>query len=92
MHGIYLKLALYLIFNLCTVHLLSQKIAWQKIDDGLLFAEVVVPVKSDYGDSKITILKIDPAYFEFRLISAKEMHEDNNPGISDNRSSMSGLE
>lgn len=69
MHRIYLKLTLYLIFNLSPVHLLSQKIAWQKIDDGLLFAEVASPLKSDYGDSKITLLKIDPKYYDFRLIS-----------------------
>ena len=77
MRGIYLKLTLYLIFILSPVHLLSQKIIWQKIDDGLLFAEVASPVKSVYGDSKITILKINPKYYDFRLISAKEKHEDN---------------
>ncbi len=77
MRRIYLKLALYIICTLSPVHSFAQKIAWQKIDDGLLFAEVVSPVKSDYGDSKITLLKIDPKYFDFRLISAKEKHEDN---------------
>jgi uncharacterized protein YigE (DUF2233 family) len=55
----------------------SQKINWQKIDSGLYFTEAISPIKADVGDSKVTILKIDPRYYGFKLISAKEKNEEN---------------
>lgn len=70
-----LSLSLFLILN--SIYSQSQSISWQKIDGGLFFSETFSPVKSDYGDSKISILKIDPHYYSFKLISAKETKEDN---------------
>jgi uncharacterized protein YigE (DUF2233 family) len=67
-------------FVFCTnLSVLSQTagISWQKIDSGLLFSEILSPVKSDMGDSKITILKIDPENYDFKLITAKEKNEKN---------------
>jgi uncharacterized protein YigE (DUF2233 family) len=55
----------------------SQKINWQKIDSGLFFSETLSPLKADVGNSKVTILKIDPRYYDFKLISAKEKNEEN---------------
>ncbi|MGD0341178.1 MAG: phosphodiester glycosidase family protein [Bacteroidales bacterium] len=55
----------------------AQSIQWQKIDNGLFLTEVTSPLKSDFGDSKIIILRIDPKYYEFKLISAKEKNEPN---------------
>lgn len=68
-------LCLFLILN--PIHSISQNINWQKIDSGLFFSEVISPLKSDIGDSRITILKIDPQYYTFKLISSKEKNEEN---------------
>jgi uncharacterized protein YigE (DUF2233 family) len=45
---------------------------WAEIDTGLFFREFDSPVKSSAGDSKIYILKINPAHYNFTLCSAKE--------------------
>jgi uncharacterized protein YigE (DUF2233 family) len=74
MLGIYY---LILFLPLSSTYSQPQSIAWQKVDSGLFFTETLSPVKSDYGDSKITILKIDPHYYSFKLISARETKEDN---------------
>jgi hypothetical protein len=50
---------------------------WKKVDTGLYIASIDSPLKSPIGDSKITILKINPRYYNFKLISAKEKNEPN---------------
>lgn len=50
--------------------LTSPEDIWQKIDEGLYLNEFVSPQKSIAGDSKITIVKIDPQYYSFRFFSA----------------------
>lgn len=52
-------------------------IQWKKVDTGLYIASVDSPLKSGVGDSKITILKINPKHYHFKLISAKETKEAN---------------
>jgi len=56
------------------MHEKSQPIepTWQKIDEGLDLANFNSTIKSAWGDNKITVLRIDPAYYKFSLISAKE--------------------
>jgi uncharacterized protein YigE (DUF2233 family) len=76
-HKIFLKFGLWLFLTLNSIYSQSQNISWQKIDSGLFFSEVLAPLKSDVGDSKVTILKIDPQYYNFKLISAKEKNEEN---------------
>lgn len=49
-----------------------SKINWEKIDEGLLYTEMPSKLKSEFGDSKIIILKINPEYYDFYLMSAKE--------------------
>ena len=49
----------------------GQGIKWQKVDDGLHYAEIPAPIKSTAGDQIINILKIDPAQYTFELASAK---------------------
>lgn len=56
---------------------MSQTIAWEKLDEGLHFTEVDSPQKSAIGDSKITILKVDPTHYSFSLVSSKETGEEN---------------
>ncbi len=53
----------------------AQKINWKKIDTGLHLVNISSPLKSKIGDSKITILKINPKYYDFKLISSKEKGE-----------------
>ncbi|ADV49977.1 hypothetical protein Celal_2692 [Cellulophaga algicola DSM 14237] len=50
----------------------EEKITWNKIDEGLFYAEYDAPKKATYGDSKITILKISPKLYNLNLLSAKE--------------------
>jgi hypothetical protein len=45
---------------------------WIKIDNGLHYSEFKAPVKSDIGDSKILILKVDPREYGFVLLCASE--------------------
>lgn len=51
------------------------EISWEQIDEGLHLTEYLSPKKSIMGDSKITILKIDPSVYDFNLFSAKEKGE-----------------
>ena len=51
-------------------------ISWKKLDDGLFFAEVSAPIKSDIGESTITILRIDPSFYKFHLLCALEKQTD----------------
>jgi uncharacterized protein YigE (DUF2233 family) len=50
-------------------------ITWREVDKGLQLGEYVSPIKSTLGDSKVTLLKISPAEFDFKLVSAKEPGE-----------------
>lgn len=47
-------------------------ISWKKLDEGLYIGEYYPENKSFIGDSKFTILKVNPEYFDFQLISASE--------------------
>jgi len=47
-----------------------SNIQWTELERGLNYASVLSPVKSSIADSKIDILKIDPAYFKFDLVCA----------------------
>jgi uncharacterized protein YigE (DUF2233 family) len=55
----------------------SSTPTWKEIDKGLFLAEFDAPIKSSFGNSKITVLKINPAYYKFSLVSAKEKNEAN---------------
>lgn len=45
---------------------------WQQVDDGLFIAEFSAAQKSIVGSSTITIIKINPHFYSFKLITAKE--------------------
>jgi len=47
-------------------------IQWKTLEKGLYLAEVNVARITKISDAKITILKIDPKYFSFHLITASE--------------------
>jgi hypothetical protein len=48
------------------------QITWQRIDEGLESTEIVSPQKSSIGDSKITVIRINPDKYTFKLIAASE--------------------
>ena len=43
---------------------------FETLEPGLDFAEFTAPTKSELGDSKVRVLRIDPANFQFRLLCA----------------------
>lgn len=53
-----------------------QPMQWINVDEGLFIREFDSPQKSDIGDSKITIVKIDPKYYSFKLICATEHNKE----------------
>ena len=67
----------FLIILFVTLACAQQKISWQKIDTGLYFTEVSAPVQSFFGNSKFSVLKIDPGYYDFILLSASQHGQKN---------------
>ncbi len=51
---------------------LTNPISFHKIDSGLYFAEINAPIPSIIGNSKISILKIEPQNYSFHLYTASE--------------------
>ena len=59
------------IFMICSiVALVAQN--WEEINDGISFAKFELSQKSEYSDSKVTIIKIDPAQFDFGIYCETE--------------------
>jgi hypothetical protein len=52
--------------------ILSEDDLWKKVDEGLYIGEFAHPEKSKINDSKITIVKIDPRFYSFKLLCASE--------------------
>ena len=50
----------------------AETASWKQVDEGLSVAEFDSPLKSEAGDSKITVVRIDPRYYSFRLLCASE--------------------
>jgi hypothetical protein len=48
----------------------SAQMQWQKLADGLALGVFLSPQRADYGDSLIRILRIDPQFFELKLLNA----------------------
>lgn len=48
---------------------------WQELEPGLELAEFAVPQKSESGDSMIRVLRIDPKFFQLRLLNASASPE-----------------
>jgi hypothetical protein len=52
--------------------ILSKEDPWKRVDEGLFFREFDGPRKSKIDDSKITVVKIDPKSYSFKLLCASE--------------------
>ena len=50
----------------------SKIIQWKEIEEGLYYSEFPAPFTSKVNDSKLSILKINPKFFSFELLSASE--------------------
>jgi hypothetical protein len=50
----------------------GEESPWKKVDQGLSIAEFDSPIKPNARDSKITVIKIDPKFYSFKLLSASE--------------------
>jgi len=48
----------------------ASGVPWRALKQGLEYAEFTAPLRSTHGDSKIRILRIDPTYFELKLVNA----------------------
>ncbi len=46
-------------------------IIWEELEPGLAFTEAEASIRANIGDSRVTLLRIDPAHFDFQLVSAK---------------------
>ena len=44
--------------------------AWQKLAPGLHLGEFIAPLASEFGDSKVRVLRIDPQCYRLRLLNA----------------------
>jgi uncharacterized protein YigE (DUF2233 family) len=51
----------------------EARVGWRVLEPGLELAEIASPVASKVGDSRITVLRIDPARFALKLLAAKEL-------------------
>jgi uncharacterized protein YigE (DUF2233 family) len=51
----------------------SQNDPWKKVDEGLYWAEFYPSQKSLVKDSKITIVKINPRFYSFKLLCASDL-------------------
>ena len=69
-----IKLTL-LLFSLGSIQpgLEAQDQTWNKIDEGLEMGEFASPVPSVLGESVITIIRIDPGRYSFRLLCCDEL-------------------
>ncbi len=52
--------------------LLPKDGLWERVDEGLFVREFDSPQKSKINDSKITIVRIDPKLYSFKLLCASE--------------------
>lgn len=60
-------MALYSLFSV------SYGEKWEVVAEGLSLRIFDAPLKSSQGDSKITVVKIDPEHYSFKLLSASEL-------------------
>lgn len=54
------------------INLSAQTINWTKADSGLYIGTFTAPVRSPIGNSEITVVKINPHYYDFHIASSKD--------------------
>jgi exopolysaccharide biosynthesis protein len=58
---------------------MCQDSPWTQIDEGLHYCDFSSPIKSNTGDSKILIIRVDPKIYNFRLLSSSEINPGSTP-------------
>lgn len=53
----------------------SAPVTWERLEPGLEFGVAQSPIRSEVGDSRIRILRIDPTRFELRLLNSSASPE-----------------
>ncbi len=53
----------------------SAELKWQKLADGLELGIFLSPQRAEYGDSLIRILRMDPQFFELKLLNASSSRD-----------------
>lgn len=48
----------------------AKTAAWKKVDQGLYLGTFVSPQKSRFDDSLVRVLRIDPKYYQFKLVNS----------------------
>jgi len=64
------SLALVLALTAARPALVAAADRWETLEPGLELAELAMPTASTSGDSRVTVLRADPALFELRLLNA----------------------
>lgn len=72
-----LSASLTAILIIVSLNLTVQDSLWLKVEQGLYIGEFISPHESIVGDSKITILKFDPEFYQLRLLTASEKNHSN---------------
>lgn len=60
------------LFVCCRAEPVWTQTSWQKLEEGLSLARFVYPEVDQDREKKIIVLKIDPKFYEFKLLSASE--------------------
>jgi len=50
----------------------AAEVEWRQVEPGLMIAEFASPAAPPSGEGRITVLRIDPQRYAFRLLTAKE--------------------
>ncbi len=81
------------IFGLTGNSEMYAQIQWSELQQGLWLSQTPMPQKSSHADSKVTILKIDPAYFDFKLELATQNKWEKKPinEICEERKLIAGI-
>ena len=53
----------------------SQKAVWQQLDKGLAMGTFLTSQAAEGGDSLVRVLRIDPKYYQFRLLNASRIEK-----------------
>jgi hypothetical protein len=69
---IFCNLIILMFFSLLCSISEAESGAWQRLDNGLYLGKFDSPKKSEICNYKIIILKIDPKFYSFKLLSASE--------------------
>ncbi|MBD3243537.1 MAG: hypothetical protein GF331_23305 [Chitinivibrionales bacterium] len=60
---------------LCAAAAPAEQLGWDTLEPGLELGVFEAPMRSAVGDSRVRVLRIDPAHFELRLVCASNTPE-----------------